>query len=310
MADGIKNNPAGRSGIAASGLVSGGAAVGLAFFIAVTSNSLALWADWIATLLDFLAVFLAWWGLRKSEAGKTDNYHYGFGRYESLVSMGMAALMVVSFACIAAAAVVRFLNPVAIGGIGVLIGIALHVIFGFINGRLWIQSLRLERRAKTPLITAQRRVFTVKAGANLMMFATLSVSFFFREQAWALYADPLAAFVIGLMLLGGATRMLKFSVRDLLDCALEERSQLLILRSLALHFDQFEQISDIRTRLSGGKIYVEIFLVFDPVQPHGAVMQTVRSLAEEIKASIRCDEVLIIPVEMPQSGSKQDGFAG
>ncbi len=296
MVDGMKNKPVGRSGIAASGLISGGAAVGLAFFMAATSNSLALWADWVATLLDFLAVFLAWWGLKKSEAGKTDSYHYGFSRYESLVSMGMAAVLVVSFVCITAAALVRFLNPVAIEGIGVLIGIALHVIFGFINGRLWVQSLRLERREKTALITAQRRVFTVKAGANVMMFATLSVSFFFGEQTWALYADPIAALVIGLMLLVGATRMLKFSVRDLLDCALEERSQLLILRALAAHFDQYEQIFDIRTRLSGGKIYVEIFLAFDPNEPHGAVMQTVRALADEIKKSIRCDEVLIIPV--------------
>ncbi len=289
-------NTAERSSIAASGLYSGGAAVGLALFIATTTNSLALWADWIATLLDFLAVFIAWWGLKKSDAGKTEAYNYGFGRFESLTSMGMAALMVISFLCIAVAAFVRFRNPVPIQGIGVLIGIVLHVIFGFINVRLTLQSMQLERREKTALITAQRRVFTVKAGANILMFGTLCIAFFLRDHVSASYADPVTAMVIACALLASAAKMFKFSVRDLLDCALEEQSQLLILRVLILHFDQYEQIYDIRSRCAGSKVYIEVFLGFSPERQHGTVMEAVRSLQEEIKNLINCDEVLIIPV--------------
>lgn len=87
MAENTKNKSPARSEIAASGLFSGGAAVGLALFIAATSNSLALWADWVATLIDFLAVFIAWWGLKKSDAGKTDDYHFGFGRFMCIASL-------------------------------------------------------------------------------------------------------------------------------------------------------------------------------------------------------------------------------
>jgi divalent metal cation (Fe/Co/Zn/Cd) transporter len=179
MAEHGENKALDRFSIAASGLLSGGAAVGLALFIAATANSLALWADWIATSLYFLAVLIAWWGLKKSEAGRTDAYHYGFGRFESLTSMAMAALMVISFLCITGVAFFRFQNPVAIKGMGVLIGMILHVIFGFINVRIMFQSLQLERREKTALVTAQRRLFTIKAGANLLMFGTLCISFFF-----------------------------------------------------------------------------------------------------------------------------------
>jgi ferrous-iron efflux pump FieF len=296
VTESINHKTAGRSNIAATGLISGGAAVILALFIAVTTNSLALWADWVATLLDFLAVFIAWWGLRKSDAGKTDTYHFGFGRFESLTSMGMAVLMVVSFLCIAAAASYRFLHPVAVEGMGVLIGMVLHVIFGFINVRLMLKSLWLERNNKTALVTAQRRVFTIKAGGNILMFATLCISFFFRRQSWAFYADPIAAVLIACLLLAGAARTFKFSVRDLLDCAVEEQSQLLIMRALALHFDRYEQIHDIRTRCAGSKVYIEIFLEFSPERPHGTVMETIHSLQHEIKKLINCDEVLIIPV--------------
>lgn len=297
MTDVSKDKPAGRSEIAASGLVSGGVGVGLALLLAVTANSLALWADWIATLLDFLAVFIAWWGLKKSEVGRSDVYHYGFGRFESLASMGMAAFMVISFLCITTAAVTRILNPVPVKGIGVLFGIILHAVFGFINARLTLRSIQLEKREKTALVAAQKRIFAIKAGANLLMFGTLSISFFFRGQPWAFYADPVAALIIASMLLAGAAKTFRFSVRDLLDCAIEEQSQLLILRALADHFEQYDQIHDIRTRVTGSRIYIEIFLEFSPELQHGTVMEAVCSLQREIKDLIRCDEVLIVSVK-------------
>jgi divalent metal cation (Fe/Co/Zn/Cd) transporter len=98
------------------------------------------------------------------------------------------------------------------------------------------------------------------------------------------------------MLLASAAKMFKFSVLDLLDCAVEEQSQLLIIRALTLHFDQYENIQEIRTRCAGSKVYIEIFLEFSPERRHGMVMDTVRSLQQEIKKMINCDEVLIIPV--------------
>jgi ferrous-iron efflux pump FieF len=285
-----------RSSVAASGLISGGAALGLALFIAVTANSIALWADWVATFLDLIAVFIAWWGLRKSDAGITDVYNYGFGRFESLTSMAMAALMVISFLCITGAALVRFRNPVPVQGMGVLVGIGLHLIFGIINTRLTVKSLKLERQEKSALVAAQRRIFTIKASANALMFFSLGISYFSRGHTWACYADPTAALIIGGTLFGSAFKMFRFSVRDLLDCALEEQSKLLIIRALTLHFDQYEQIHDIRTRVAGSKIYIEIFLEFSHERSHGAVMATIRSLQQEIKKLINCDEVLIIPI--------------
>ena len=285
-----------RSSVAASGLMSGGAALGLSFFIAVTANSVALWADWVATFLDLIAIFIAWLGLRKSEAGITDAYNYGFGRFESLTSMAMAALMVISFLCITGAALVRFLNPVPVQGMGVLVGIGLHLIFGVINGHLTIKSMKLERREKSALVTAQRRIFTIKAAANALMFISLGISYFSRGYTWACYADPIAALIIGTTLFASAFKMFRFSVRDLLDCALEEQSKVLIIRALTLHFDQYEQIHDIRTRVAGSKIYIEIFLEFSHERTHGMAMTTIRSLQQEIKRLINCDEVLIIPV--------------
>ena len=288
--------PTKKSFIAAVGVITGGTAFALTIFMAVTANSLALWADSLATLLDFLAVFIAWRGFKKVESKNTELFNYGYGKFESFSSLGMAVMMVVSFLCIMTVAVIRFGHPVAVGGVGVIVGIVAHLIFGTINCSLFLRSIQLEKNDKSSLSSAQRQIYMIKFSANVIMFITLILSYFLHQYRWAMYADPIAATVIALMILASATKIFRHSTRDLLDYALEEQYQLLVLRSLANHFDFYENIQDIRTRVSGGKIYVEIFLEFDGTLRHEAVMATVKSLQTEITELLKCDEVLIIPV--------------
>ncbi len=292
-----KNKSTKKSAIAAVGVITGGIAVGLTIFMSATANSLALWADCAATLLDFIAVFIAWQGFKKVESKSTEFFNYGYGKFESFSSLGMAVLMIVSFFCIMTVAIIRFGNPVPVSGVGVIIGIAAHLIFGVINGSLFFKSLQLERKDKSSLISAQRRIYLIKFSANVLLFVTLIFSYFLHQYKWAMYADPVTATIIALMILASATKIFHHSTRDLLDYALEEQSQLLILRSLAHHFDQYENIQDIRTRVAGGKIYVEIFLEFDGELKHVEVMNSAGSIQKEITELLKCDEVLIIPVK-------------
>ncbi|MFC1898136.1 cation diffusion facilitator family transporter [Candidatus Cloacimonadota bacterium] len=285
-----------KSAVASVGAITGGAAFLLAIFMALTANSLALWADMVATLLDFLSVFIAWQGFKKVETKSTELFNYGYGKFESFTSMGMAVLMVFSFFCIMIVAVIRFQHPVPVEGFGVLLGIGLHFIFGCINGSLLFKTYALEKQDKSSLISAQRRIFTVKFGANILMFVSLILAYFFSHLKISMFADPVVASIIALLILANATKIFRYSSRDLLDYALEEQSQLLILRSLAHHFDQYENIRNIRTRAAGGKVYMEIFLEFDGDLTHSDVMNTAKSLEVEITNLLKCDEVLIIPV--------------
>ncbi len=288
--------------IAASGLASGIIGFVLGLIIALTANSIALWARVIASSLDLLAVFIAWWGFKKTVQGKTDSFNYGFGKFESLISLIMAVLMGVSFLCISGAALIRFMEPVPIHGLGVIFGLGVHLVLGLINRRILAKTLKLEKRTKSTLVTAQRRLFTVKLGSNGLMFGSLGISYFFPDYSWVGYVDPTAAIIIAFTIVFSASKMFRFSVRDLLDCAIEERSHLLVLRALTHHFDDFEQVLEIRSRCSGGKVYVEVFLEFLPGIIHGTVMQTVQSLQTKIKKDIKCDEVLIIPSQRTDFG--------
>ena len=106
----------------------------------------------------------------------------------------------------------------------------------------------------------------------------LQMSIFLNQYRWIVYADPIAAMIIAIMILACASKIFRHSARDLLDYALEEHSQLLILRALVNHFDQYDNIQNVRTRAAGGKVYVEIFMEFDGSLKHSEVMKTAGSL--------------------------------
>ena len=285
-----------KSTISKTGVFTGLLAVFLTTFIALNANSLALWADWAATLMDFLAIFVAWRSFKKVETESAEQFNYGYGKFESFSSFIMAILMVISFFCIIIVAAIRFNNPVQVNGIGVIIGIGAHSVFAIINGGLFFKSWQMEKSQKSSLITAQRRLYLIKFSANLLMISCLFLSYFLRSYEWTLYADPVTATIIALLILANATKIFRHSSRDLLDYALEEPYQLLILRSLANHYHHYENISDIRTRVSGGKIYVEIFLIFEGELPHSEIMSSIESIGKEITDLLKCDEVLVIPV--------------
>lgn len=292
----MKKTETKKSSVARIGVFTGGTAFILTVIMGITANSLALWADCAATFLDFVAVFVAWHGFKKVETKSKAKFNYGYGKFESLSSLGMSILMIISFVCIMIVAIIRFINPVAVTGMGIVIGMIAHSIFGVINGSLLYKSTQLEKQDRSSLSSAQRRIYLIKFSANILMITTLIFSYFLHQYKWTIYADPITATIIALMILSNATKIFKHSSYDLLDYALEEQSQLLILRSLANHFDRYENIQDIRTRVSGGKIYVEIFLKFDGNLQHSAVMKTGKSMQNEIIELLNCDEVLIIPV--------------
>lgn len=79
------------------------------------------------------------------------------------------------------------------------------------------------------------------------MVLALGLSQLFHGDPWTAYIDPALSMFIGVSLVLAATKTLPSSAVTLVDRSLEERSQLLILRALTEHFDDFEALHGIRT---------------------------------------------------------------
>ena len=99
--------------------------------------------------------------------------------------------------------------------------------------------------------------------------------------------------MIALSILSATLGIFSSSVYDLLDRTLEEERQIMILAELARHFNDYEELHGIRSRRSGGEVYVEIFLEFDPEKRVSEVQEAVDRLRKSIEKKIQGSRVTI-----------------
>jgi divalent metal cation (Fe/Co/Zn/Cd) transporter len=80
-----------------------------------------------------------------------------------------------------------------------------------------------------------------------------------------------------------------------MDAALEETTQLQILNQLVRHIDDYDRLHKVRSRRSGSRIFVEVFLNFPPDLRMAEVQERIARLRQAITDSIPAAEVSILP---------------
>jgi len=276
------------------GVCTGLVATGITVTGAVTSNSVAIIADMFATIFESLAVLLSFLTLRRMNRQDPFTFNYGYGKLESLASISVATMMFLSLGIIAFNAVSRFTQPQTIAGFGVWLLLAAHLIFGGINGSLFWRSLVLARRQNSALLDSQARLFATKTFSNLCMILSLGFSLYLSQYNWVRYMDPATSVLIAGVMFFGAYHIVRSNLGDLLDKTLEENLQIIILRELAGYFEEYTAFYALRSRKSGKKIYIEIFLEFDGSRQHSDVQRVMDRLKETLEAAIPESDVTVV----------------
>lgn len=259
----------------------------------LAAHSAVILADFCKTLLEFMAVLLAWLTIRRIQRGAHHQFDYGVGKLENLSSLIVSLLMFLCLAVIIANATYSLTHPAHISGIGVWISVVSQILYAVINTRLVLQSRRLARERNSPLLEAQAGLFFSKAVANGFILLSLGLSTLLAAYSWSLYIDPCASLIIAVSILFAALGIFKNSTLDLLDRTLEEEHQICILRALARHFDRYEELREIRSRRSGSQVFVEIVLGFAPAQPAAEIETAARQLKLELEREIPGSRVTI-----------------
>lgn len=259
----------------------------------VAAHSAVILADFCKTFLEFAAVFLSWWAIRRMARGPGGGFDYGLGKMENLASLVVGMLMAVCLLIIVGNAVCNFLHPAHVAGLGVRISLAAQAVYAVINAVVARRSRRAARAAHSPLLEAQARLHITRAAANVFILLSLGLSLALARYDWVRYIDPAASLVIAGSILLAALGIFSTSVGDLLDRTLEESDQLLILRELARHFHDYEFLHGIRSRRAGAEAYIDLFLEFDPEKKAGEIQAVAASLRRRIEAQIPRSHVTV-----------------
>lgn len=263
--------------------------------VVILSNSLTVLSDLMRNVGVVFAIFFSWMAVQRGAKGKNFFYNYGYGKMENLSSLIVAGVLIVSIIIIIYQTVDRFQNPVALKEVGTGIGIALSALAGISNAWLSWQSRKNAKRETSPVMESLYRLYQVKTLSTVCVVASLSLSLALRNQPWAVYIDPIGSVVLLVFMVYATYGVISSSVFDLLDRTLSDSIQLIVLQSLASHFDAYDAIHGVRSRRSGTNVYVELFLEFDPDSKMSEVQKSIDELKAELETRIPGSQIIIVP---------------
>ena len=261
----------------------------------VLSGSVTLFADVLKDGNEILATAFALIILLKMKNGAGFTYDYGMGKFETFTRSATGAVMLVSIIIIFFTAFNRLFTPETLQPTGAFIAVPLMILSAVIDTFLWQKNYRISLTDPSPIMEAQWRLRRAKAFADIAVLLSLVLSFALIAYTWAVYIDPFVSFVIiGFLLIAGF-REISSSLPDLFDKTLEEELQIVILKELSTFFNEYEGFYGVRSRRSGSKIYIDIFLGFDRERKMGTVQDTSDRLRTSLEGKIPGSIVSIVP---------------
>jgi len=261
---------------------------------AILSGSVTLYASVMKTINEALGIVVAWLIARKIARGD-GTYDYGMGKFENIARIITGGILLISVLILVVIAAMKLLAPGVLGINGIAVGMAITIIMIVIDTGFWLRNYRIAQHEPSPLMDSQWRLFRLKAFANIVVFLALVLAVLCAAYPWAAYIDPVASLIIIGILFRSGYGMIQQSLPDLLDRTLEEELQLVVMRELAGHFDRYEQVHAVKSRRSGGSIYIEIFLEFQGDMRMSEVQGIMDRMKQSLEEQIPKSTVSIIP---------------
>jgi divalent metal cation (Fe/Co/Zn/Cd) transporter len=219
-----------------------------------------------------------------------------------------SALYVLLLLAMAAAAVVRLFRPQPIDETFAGVGAALQALAFMVDASLWWHNRRIAKLIYSPVMELQWRTSRSDALCSLAVALSLAITLSLSQShAWAVYLDPVFSLAYITFAIVAFCPSLLDGVNELADKTLQEDLQLRIDRRLSEHFHGYLGFHGVRSRRSGGRIFIEVALSFSKDQSFGEVENTVERLTRDIEADIPGSEARVCLFARPSASSAADG---
>ncbi|NCA81626.1 MAG: cation diffusion facilitator family transporter [Opitutae bacterium] len=261
--------------------------------IAILSGSLLLLSDLADFFRNFAANAVSLHILGKIRKGQVHEFNYGAGKLERAGSLFGALCYVGTLTGVAAYSVVRFLRPAPLHVGFTLVGMLGLIVAIVMSAGFWIYYKRLAVESPGPLIDVQWRHQRTDVLSSAAVLVALGLAMVFREEGWAVYIDPACGLAYSVFAIGSYVPVMRESLKDLLDQTLAEDVQIIVMRRLAEHFNDYEAFHGVRSRRAGNRLLIEVTLGFDPAKTVGEAVKTIESLRTAIEGDIANAEVSV-----------------
>ncbi|HWL67605.1 MAG TPA: cation transporter [Geminicoccus sp.] len=233
--------------------------------------------------------------LRRIHRGQLVDFEFGVGKLEQMCNLIIAAAMVGGALWIAhGAAMLMIEGQSHASPLGLAMAACVGAVNSFLNFMAWAKVREAARGSRSVIMQAQLRARVTKLISSLFVQATLTISAVASDPVIVACSDVTGALFVTGFILVIAARMFRSGMADMLDRAVDEAAQFLILRALIHHFDSYGSLDQIRTRRSGERLFVEITLGFEPDLSMAEVDRRMSAIRQMIMQEIAGTDVSIV----------------
>lgn len=267
-----------------------------AFAVGFWANSLMIVAEAVRGSLLFALEMVLLLLLRRIHRGRTHAFDYGAGKLEQFANLGIGAAMGLGGLWIAGSAAYRWWHPpdqVALGlDFAAAVGVANVVQNGLAFWALW----RAGHDGASVIMLGQVRTRLAKLISSTLVLTALCLNAAFGGGPVGVAADALGSCFVALVMLQLAISMARGALPSLLDHTLEEAQQQLINRALASHFEAYDDLVSVRSRISGNIPLIDVVLGFAGHRQIAEIQRVVDKVATEVRDLIPTSLVTVMPV--------------
>ena len=259
--------------------------IGLFIYVGIVSNSLTILVlafDYGFSFIVQLFFFISIRAIIKSNIMK---FPYGTGKLENFSGLLYGTLSLPTASFFVYSAIERFfLHPSEISLGIVQLPMIPSVIRSLI---LYFWITRLRKRMDSPMIRSYHVNFKISALSDTSVVAIIALAYglhLWQPSWWSFpyYVDATAAVGIASYWLYSAVRLVNDNFRVLSDFPLKESDQLKILRTLVNENENYVNIGNIYTRLSGNTRFIEIELYL----PNDAKLEEIMTMRDRMEKQL------------------------
>jgi cation diffusion facilitator family transporter len=244
-----------------------------------STGSYAILSDAFESVIHVVAVGFAAFSFWLARRPANEEYHYGYERVSFFSAGFEGALIIVAAIGIIVTAIQAWVGGIHLAKLGA--GTAVVAALGALNGALGWYLIHTGRRVHSLILIANGKHVLSDCWTSLgVVFGLLLVI----VTGWK-PLDPVCAILVGLNILWSGGRLVWESARGLLDYAEPETT-----RKLSLILDSFAAANgigwhDLRFRETGGRLLVEVHLLFPYEMSLGRAHEIATSLEVKTEAS-------------------------
>ena len=254
--------------------------VAIKLWVGIVSRSQALVADGVHSISDLVSDVVVIVGLRMGRKEEDSDHPWGHARIESIASMMVGFLLLIVAIGIAWSALTSvYLHEESHASLWTIFAALVSVLS---KEALYWYTVFVGRRIKSPAVIGN--AWHHRSDALSSVAVLFGVGAAYINPDWHI-ADPLAALVVTFFIFKVGYRLVRDTLRELVDTA-PDAAIVAQLRENAANIDGVRKVGDVRARHSGAQIFVEIHIAVDPhitvEQGHAIAENVERSLLDDI----------------------------